>query len=200
MIALVIIGVMAVTIVPALSVVLSDHRQNAAMMDALRLARKARNLAISSGVAHLIRYQSAGARGLGTIGLFAGMNSRCAQTPWAIAFAGSVPLRQGPIDTLDMSYYNPTALGAPPSLQDSGRFVIRLLMQTDSGAGPVTANEVQICYQPNQETYLRLATGAPMLRQMLTAQLLVMRTYESQTEGRDRKIMFPAGTTPWIDR
>jgi prepilin-type N-terminal cleavage/methylation domain-containing protein len=199
MIALVIIGVMAMAIAPSLTGALSDNRQNAAMMDVVRLTRKARSLAMSSGVAHLVRFQSAGAGGLGTIELFEGMNNRCTQTPWATAFAASSELGQGALETLDMSYFNPTASGTTPRLTDTGRYVIRVF--AEAGSPIATVSELQICYQPNGESYSRLASSSPLVRQMSTAVLVIRRTLDALTnmQGRDRQVMLPAGAMPWIN-
>jgi prepilin-type N-terminal cleavage/methylation domain-containing protein len=58
LISLVIIGIISAAVAPSLSEVLSDNRQVAATQNIVRLARRARSLALASGLAHLLRYQA----------------------------------------------------------------------------------------------------------------------------------------------
>lgn len=211
LIALIIMGIMAATIAPSLSEVLADNRQGAAAQDLVRLSRRARSLALGSGVAHLLRFQEASSNNLGAIELYAGMNGRCLQTPWATAFAATVafPLPADPgaagrlraMEVFDMAYYNPTGDGSRPAAADSGRQVttLRASVGADASDRPV----IWICYQPNGDSYTMIVSPADplqLLRQFSKASVLftlarTVRTSSVVPHGLDRKVIFPGGGT-----
>jgi prepilin-type N-terminal cleavage/methylation domain-containing protein len=186
MIAVMIIGVMAVAAAPSFSATLADSRQRSAAVDLLRLANKARSLALASGLAHLLRIRGAGDQA-GTAMVYAGLNGRCSQTPWeTIAF---VELNgHGPIETLDMASYNPTG----------GGYVIVARALQDSTA----LDELWICYQPNGETWSRIppVTDLALKRQLATYAVVVVRRLGSSTDtiGMDRSLQLSPGASPWI--
>jgi prepilin-type N-terminal cleavage/methylation domain-containing protein len=221
MIAIVVMGVMAAAIAPSLSEVLADSRQGAAAQDLVRLSRRARALALGTGMAHLLRFQEASSGNLGAIELYAGMNGRCLQTPWAAAFAATLafpnPPDPGPagrlrqLEVFDMAYYNPKGDGSHPTAADTGRQVLTLRATID-----IDANDrplVWICYQPNGDSYTMVVTPADplqLLRQSTTGTAQVLSTRGSVLftlarvvrssggvvpHGLDRKVIFPAGGT-----
>jgi prepilin-type N-terminal cleavage/methylation domain-containing protein len=183
MIALVIIGAMAVAAAPAFSVTLADNRQRAAAVYLLRLANKARSLALASGLAHLLRLQGTTTQ-LGTAMLYGGMNGHCSQTPWGTAF--QVLDGHGPIESFDMAAYNPTGAGYAISARPSH--------------GDTLLDELWICYQPNGETWSRVlpSTDAVIRRQLASYQVTVSRRIGSAKSGPDRTLRFSPGASPWI--
>jgi hypothetical protein len=184
MIALVIIGAMAVAAAPAFSTTLADNRQRSAAVDLLRLGNKARSLALASGLAHLLRIQGTTAQ-LGTAMLYAGYNGRCAQTQWeTIAFKELNG--HGPIESFDMAWYNPTGAGFEISARPSH--------------GETLLDELWICYQPNGETWSRVPpiTDLVIKRQLASYQVVVSRRVGSVKSGIDRVLQFSPGASPWI--
>jgi prepilin-type N-terminal cleavage/methylation domain-containing protein len=222
MIALVIMGVMAAAIAPSLSEVLADSREGAASQDLVRLSRRARAMALSTGMAHLLRFQEASKysdqtlNSLGSIELYAGMNGRCTQTPWTTAFAATLafpsPADPGPagrlraIEIFEMAYYNVTGDGERPTAADTGRQVITL--RATVGAGTDDKPIVWICYQPNGDSYTMVDSPADPLKLFRQSTLdepqhvrgsvvftirRAVRTGSVVPHGTDRKVIFPAG-------
>jgi prepilin-type N-terminal cleavage/methylation domain-containing protein len=189
MVAVAIIGMMAVAAAPAFSTTLADNRQRSAMVDLLRLANKARALALASGSAHLLRIRTANNQ-VGTAALYAGLNGRCLQTPWeTVAFVTANG--HGPIESFDMAAYNPIGAG----------YVIAARAYRDDD-DPV--NELWICYQPNGETWSRVPpiTDPVIKRQLATYKVVVSRRVGSDSEsegiGIDRMLQFSPGASPWM--
>src|SRR5690349_2448534 len=120
MIVLVIIGIMAMTVAPSLSEVLTSNRQSSAAMDLVRFGRRVRSRAVSSGAAQLARFVKRDSNGLGRVELFTGINNKCMQTPWADAIAAGAVRSQ----SFDMTDYN---TGEDPKVDDEGRAVIELM-------------------------------------------------------------------------
>jgi prepilin-type N-terminal cleavage/methylation domain-containing protein len=196
LISLAVIGIMSAAIAPSIAEVVADNRQVSAAVDLVRLSRKARARTVATGNAHLLRYV-VGQNGLGWVDLYAGMNNKCVQTPWAQAFAAACPLPPAvgsplcPIETLDMRYYNPKT-GSDPTVDDTGRQVVWATALVN--ANPVT--EVQICYQPDGEVYTAVPP-ATLARQPATSPVLfrVLRAVNGNPHGTTREIVFPAGGT-----
>jgi prepilin-type N-terminal cleavage/methylation domain-containing protein len=186
MIVVVIIGVMAVAAAPTFSATLADNRQRGAAVDLLRLALKARSLALASGSAYLLRIQGKAAE-VGTAKLYAGMNGRCSQTAWdTVAFVEADG--HGPIESLDLAAYNPAGAGA--------------VISARAMRGDKPMDELWICYQPNGETWSRgpLATDPVLKRQLVSYSVVVARRVGSSTdsEGIDRVLQLTPGVSPWI--
>jgi prepilin-type N-terminal cleavage/methylation domain-containing protein len=198
MIALVIIGIMAATVAPALSEVLADNRQTSAAMDVVRTARQARAQAISTGLAHLLRYRNsndkAGAFGLGTIAMYVGLNSKCRQTPWGQAFAPAVNSNQGPVHILHMREYNPTDGDTDPQAGDDNRHVITAVSQLRDDTTAALAQTL-ICYQPNGEIYTGAAYVNPssLVPQVDPVLITIGRTFNGVRRGQNRQVLFPVG-------
>lgn len=190
LISLTIIGIMSAAIAPSIGEMVADNRQASAAIDIVRLARKARALTISSGNAHLLRYQ-VGPGQLGMIELFAGMNNKCLQTPWAQAFNALAGSRLRALETIDMSFYNPKT-GSIPTVDDTGRQVIWATALVNATA----VNQVQICYQPDGEVYTAVPP-ATLARQQVALPVLfrVFRSVNGVSHGQIREIIFPAGGT-----
>jgi prepilin-type N-terminal cleavage/methylation domain-containing protein len=188
LISLTIIGIMSAAIAPSIGEMVADNRQASAAIDIVRIARKARALTISSGNAHLLRYQ-VGPGGLGMIELFSGMNNKCLQTPWAQAFTAPVGSRLRALETIDMAYYNPKT-GSAPTVDDTGRQVVWVTGFVNAAA----VNQVQICYQPDGDVYTAVPP-ATLARQQSASPLLfrVFRAVNGSSRGTVREIVFPAG-------
>jgi prepilin-type N-terminal cleavage/methylation domain-containing protein len=204
LIALVIIGIMAIAAAPSLSEVLSDNRQVAAAMDVLRIARVARSIAAGSGVAQLLRFENAGnngSSGLGKIELFAGMNAKCRQTPWPQAFQVVSGTPRGRSEVLDLVVYNPSdwdpldGSGTHPAATDTGRQVIQVLASSVAAGGTTTRTAVQICYQPNGETFASYVadTSVALAAQADDILLTVRRSVNGVQHGQNRVVLFRPG-------
>jgi prepilin-type N-terminal cleavage/methylation domain-containing protein len=191
MIVLVIIGIMVMTVGPSLQQVVGDQRQGSASSELIRIARRARGMALESGTAIMLWYREAepASSNLGHIGLYVGMNSRCQQTPWdqAIAMPGQ------PVDTYDMTAFNPTNGATQPAASDAGRQVITLRVRTVDGVGNATdRSALRICFQPSGDVYTTPAnTSTQLVKQRDRAQFSIQRTIDGVTYGRTRQVLFP---------
>lgn len=190
MLALVIIGIMAMTIAPSLQQVLGDNRQSTAAGDLVRIGRAARSAAIDSGAAHMLWFREAepAASNLGRLELYAGMNSKCQQTPWnqATAMAGQ------PLVVFDMTDYNPTNGSTQPRASDMGRQVITLRAVTINGANATARTDIRICFQPNGDVYTTATNGSTQfVMQRDRVRFSIARTIGGQPYGRTRQVLFP---------
>jgi prepilin-type N-terminal cleavage/methylation domain-containing protein len=210
LIVVVIIGIMAAAVMPTIGDMRSDARQGSAAHDIVRMGRRARALTMETGVAHLLRFQrgndARGSFGLGRFELFAGMTNRCRQTPWELALDPNAaePLgiaaarREGP-NVLDMVSFNPTDGATSPTDSDtSGRVVIRVRAFGWTPEDNVTADRpaVQICYQPNGQTYTLFAGqpgGIGLRPQMDLVTFTIERRVGGGTRGVTREVVFPVG-------
>jgi prepilin-type N-terminal cleavage/methylation domain-containing protein len=190
LVSLAIIGVISASIAPSIGEMVADNRQASATIDMVRISRKARALTIATGNAHLLRYQ-VGPGGLGFVELFAGMNNKCMQTPWAQAFTAPTGSRLRALETIDMAYYNPKT-GSVPTVDDTGRQVIWVTANVNASV----VNEVQVCYQPDGEIYTAVPP-ATLARQQSALPVLfrVFRSVNGVPHGVSREVVFPAGGT-----
>ena len=171
MIALIIIGIMAMTVAPSLQQV---------------LGRRAPGAAIDTAAAHMLWFQESEPAGsnLGRIALYAGMNSKCQQTPWAQAtgMAGQ------PLAVFDMTDFNPTNGTTQPRSNDAGRQVITL-----RATMAAARTDLRICFQPNGDVY---TTAADNTTQLITQRdrvlFAIARTIDGVSYGRTRTVLFPA--------
>lgn len=190
MIVIVIVGIMVMTVAPSLQQLLGDNRQSNAAADLVRIGRLARASAISTGAAHMLRFTESGPAGsnLGLIELYAGMNNKCQQTPWAQAIAA------GPVAVFDMTEWNPASGAAQPTAADTGRQVITLRAQTITNAGTPTARTaLRVCFQPNGDVYTTSADAATQLvMQRDRVRFSIARTITGVSYGRVRQVLFPA--------
>lgn len=197
MIVLVIVGIMAMTVAPSLSEILSGSRHASAAMDLVRFVRRARSQSIATSKAQLIRFQSAGSKKLGRIDVYSGMNNRCRQTPWTDNSAVLIPLASR-ARAFDMTDYNPSAVGVLPGLDDPDRPVIALTARTQPVVEANVLAEVWICYQPDgmvyAATFVSPPTTAPTLRvQDMGVELRLRREIENVQHGKDRLVVLPTG-------
>jgi prepilin-type N-terminal cleavage/methylation domain-containing protein len=187
MIVLVIVGIMAMTVAPSLSEVLSNNRHASAAMDLVRFARRARSQSIATSKAQLVRYESTGSNKLGRLDVFTGINNRCRQTPWADAITRGSNRAMA----FDMVDYNPTAPGYTATLDDTGRQVIALIA---TNPGSTTAlDEVRFCYQPDGLVFAAYIAGDPLRVQTLGVEFRLRRTIDRVKHGADRVVVFPVG-------
>jgi prepilin-type N-terminal cleavage/methylation domain-containing protein len=200
MISLVIIGIMAMAVAPSLTELLADNRQNSAAWDIVRLARRARGMATARGVAHLLLIRNTpnadGANGLGAILVYAGMNNKCAQTPWGPIF--TAPNAFNPVERFTMFPYNPARDDAPANVNDIDRQVIHFEVRIGGNENDAAHTAgVQICYQPNGEIYSSLssAAGGTLLPQGAPVLLSVRRKMDTRQLGvaGGRQVLFPTG-------
>jgi len=190
MLVLVIIGIMAMTVAPSLQQVLGDNRQTTAAGELLRIGRRARAAAISSGAAHMLWFREAepANSNLGRIELYAGMNSKCQQTPWAQALV----MPGQPIAVYDMTDFNPTNGSTQPRSNDVGRQVITLRAATVNGANATARAAIRICFQPNGGVYTTATDASTQLvTQLDRVRFSIARTIDGQAYGRVRSVLFP---------
>jgi len=198
MIALVIMAIMVATIAPALSEVLADNRQASAAFDIVRVARRARERAISTGVAHLLRIRTSGTgshNALGTIAVYAGMNGRCMQTRWDVTFTPTGGAL-GPHETFDMIEYNPTNSPSTAARTDRDRPVIYFETRFNIETGSPHTAGVQVCYQPNGEIFVAATSTASATALAVQAQPLLItvgRHFNDTSRGVARQVLFPLG-------
>jgi len=189
MIVLVVIGVMIMTVAPSLTQVLADNRQSSAAADMVRIAARARAAAVSSGVAHMLRFRETEPAGsnLGLVELYAGMNNRCAQTPWDQVLPPAPMMT--PVGVLDMTEYNP-GNGTQTTTTNGGQVVT--LRAND---GIADRAELRICYQPNGAAFTALADG--VLSPQANAVLFTLaRTHNGVPYGRNRRVVLPVAGSP----
>ena len=201
MIAIVIIGIMVMTVAPSLQQVLGDNRQVAAAGELVRFGRMARSRAIDLGVAHMLRYRQAqpGTTNLGMIQLYIGMNSKCLQSNWAQAMTPGMAGQ--PVAVYDMTEWNPTDGVTQPQADDQGRQVIPLRAATiHPGTGTATDRTLlRICFQPNGEVYTTVSdatdfandTNAPLAVQRDRARFTIARSISGAAYGVPRFVLFP---------
>jgi prepilin-type N-terminal cleavage/methylation domain-containing protein len=196
MIALVIIGIMAASVAPAISEVIADHRQSAAAAGLIRMSLTAQSRATATGVAQVLRVQpsAASSGGLGSVELHMGMKRRCLQTPWDISIIGGSAL--DPYDVLEMAEYNPTSSGSTPGVSDAGRQVITLRPDSDNPHNAASSTDFWICYQPNGVTFVQNKSGGSSMQEQLgPLTFVVARTVDGEQHGVNREVLFPVGAT-----
>lgn len=210
MVVVAVVGVIAAAIMPALAEVRWDSRQSGAAHDIVRMGRRARAMTMETGVAHLLRFQrgndAGGSFGLGRFELIRGMTNRCQQTPWGQAFIeanglGIPATRREGADLLDMISFNPTSVDPPvvPTATDENEGH-QVILVTARGGTPIASQEaVQICYQPNGQTYelfsaTETGTGGVRLRpQLAPITFTVTRRLSGGVRGVSRQVVFPIG-------
>jgi len=192
LIALVIIGAMAMAVAPSLSEVLSDNRQHGAAMEVLKIARHARAQSLLTGTAHMLRFRNqndaVGSFGLGRIDLIVSMNNKCAENQTRFV---QVPR------WADMGEFNVSS--AMPTRADVNRQVIfleaRLANPTAVAAvaeASVPVTDLRICYQPNGETFSGVG-GVPFGPQVQHVLFTVRREINGSERGVSRQILLPVG-------
>jgi Tfp pilus assembly protein FimT len=198
LVALVIIGIMVMTVAPSLQQLLGDNRQVTAAGDLVRIGRLARSRAIDLGVAHMLRFRQAepANSNLGLIEMYVGMNNKCLQTNWqaAMGMAGQ------PVAVYDMTEWNPTNGTLQPRANDVGRQVITLRVSTVAADATETARTLlRLCFQPNGDVYTTSAdafdvandTNAPLVTQRDRARFTIARTIDGVAYGVPRRVLFP---------
>jgi prepilin-type N-terminal cleavage/methylation domain-containing protein len=193
MIALVIIGIMVMTVAPSLQQVLGDQRQTSAAGELVRIGRRARAASIESGAAHLLRFDASepAESELGRIELYVGMNSKCLQTDWEQA----MDMGDQPIAVFDMTEFNPTDGSTQPEASDSGRQVITLRAQTINGNTATDRSIIFICFQPNGDVYVTPADDSDadeLVMQRDRVRFSIARTIDGVSYGTVRRVLFPA--------
>lgn len=188
LIVVVIVGIMAMTVAPSLSEVLSGNRQASAAMDLIKFARATRSAAVSSGAAQLMVFGPSGSNNLGVINRYIGMTNRCLQSRWDIAM-GSDP-GQGAKRALgfDMAAYNP---GYKPSDDDKTQQVIKMSAAVLGGDAIQTV--LWLCYQPDGQVYAMFDAGTVLQIQNVDFEFTISRSIYGEKHGVDRRVLFPAG-------
>lgn len=82
MVVITIIGIVAALAAPGVGKGMRERRKIRAAHEVVRTFQAARQLAIASGAAHMVRYNAAGAGGRGTFEVYRGTTNRCNTSPW----------------------------------------------------------------------------------------------------------------------
>jgi prepilin-type N-terminal cleavage/methylation domain-containing protein len=193
LISLVVIGIMAATIAPSLTELLADNRSASAAMEVVRVARHARAQARATGLAQLVLFSNddaTGSLGLGTLRTYAGMNTKCRQTPWQATITPAANTGLGPSHVFDMADFNPRDGVARPDKDDMGRHVIVLRARVNTEAAALE-DQYAVCYQPNGEVF----AGDPLPLEPQTQPILfeIRRTIDGTDRGRLRQVVLPVG-------
>jgi hypothetical protein len=131
---------------------------------------------------------------LGSVIAYEGMGVYCDKVDWAQAMAR--PTKAGA--RFFLTQVNPQVFGDDVVTTTTGRYVISL--RADVAGTAVAA--VQVCYQPNGETYLRVPAAGPavpMTRQTQTVTLTIARRLDGALRGTTRQILLGPGEQPWVN-
>jgi prepilin-type N-terminal cleavage/methylation domain-containing protein len=188
MIAVVIIGVMAAAIAPALGEAMASRRHSAAPYRLIHAARLAQARAKDTGVAHLLRVQAANTE-LGRFEVYMGLTSSCPLTPWTNAVGTHTP------ELVErMEEFNPKGDGEG-AFGDPGRHVI-FVRATDVDENPYT--DVWICNEPSGRTFTADNTATALVEHTTTYEFEFRRTVDGVARGVRRRVVFPPGAAPRI--
>jgi prepilin-type N-terminal cleavage/methylation domain-containing protein len=189
LIVIVIVGIMAMTVAPSLSEILSGNRHANAAMDLIKFARATRSSAVSSGAAQLMRYVVAGSNNLGAIERYVGLTNRCLQSRWDIAMGGDAGQGAKRALGFDMAAYNP---GYKPSADDKGQQIIKMTAKSLGNTPKDIATELWLCYQPDGQVYAMYDSGNLQV-QNIDVEFTISRSIQGEKHGVDRKVLFPSG-------
>jgi prepilin-type N-terminal cleavage/methylation domain-containing protein len=189
MLALAIIGIMAMAIAPAMSEVLANRRQGAAPHRLINAARVAQARTKETGAAHMLRVLAPN-DALGRFEVWMGMTSSCVLTPWPFTAAFGPELAE------DMAEFNPTGAvnGDAPTTGDEGRQIITLRGRQLGGAGDL--DEIQICYEPNGRTFTADSNALALVPHAVAYELTFRRAIDGVARGVPRQVLFPPGAAP----
>jgi type II secretory pathway pseudopilin PulG len=185
MVVVTIIGILAASVLPAMTEMMANTRQQSAATDSLLLARKARREALMSKYAYsLVIVPDLNPPAVQVATGPTGYCNRSSSTSFGVDFNTGVQLPAGwqsAVGGLTLGRYN---LGAH--------------VMTLAPAMPMTrfVTYLAICYMPNGETYASIDRNALPTPQTSTAVLFVQRQLQRALRGVDRQIAFPPGGTP----
>lgn len=174
MIVVMIVGLVAAAIMPAMNGMMADNRQSSAANELLRVVRRARADAFATGLAHRVTIDPGGDGGFGSVDVEVAMRSSCLRSPqWLVS---------------------PGRMRIGNDFNNGGDNSHLLDINVRQGAGTDLTSAIGICYQPNGETWLRI--GNETARQSAPLLLLVRRTVGVTQQGLERQIVVPVGGTP----
>jgi prepilin-type N-terminal cleavage/methylation domain-containing protein len=106
MIVVAIIGILAALAAPGIGRGMRERNKNRAAFDVVRSFQAARQAAIASGTAHLLRFDGTNSASRGTFEVFRGTTNRCNTTDWVTVVAAGCDgnlrcLRNASFDPLD---------------------------------------------------------------------------------------------------
>jgi len=131
MIVVAIVAVVVGLALPTMSQQLADEKTNQIALDIVASARLARSSATAYGRAHLMRWDSTGGSGLGTIEIYRGINNGCNTNNW------------GPITSPGCTGNANCIEAVHPTEYQTGNSTYQL---TETGAINVAGD---ICFEPN---------------------------------------------------
>lgn len=194
------LGVMALLVVPGVSLYRSNTRAREAAYTILRVARQAQAMAFRDGVAWYLRYDAAAANGHGALFRYRGMNNRCDRVDWAqaIGSGGASPADgHGNFgEYADMLDYNRNS--ASPSASDVNRHIIKADVYI--GGSATATPVVNICYEPSGRVLssTTTATAGPFALQQARIMFEVALRRNGSNRGIPRRVVFPPGAPPMI--
>jgi prepilin-type N-terminal cleavage/methylation domain-containing protein len=165
-----IIAIATAIAVPSMRATLAEQRASQAAVTIVRMGRQARNAALGSGRAQLIRISVAA----NSVTLVPGNVSGCNQNDWA-----AIPTVEAALNLDTDQYYN------------RGDETIELAAAANA--------EMEICYQPNGVVMARAIGGGRFVDQNIVGGglvYLVERHQAGATTGVARQVLFPLGAAP----
>ncbi len=179
MIVIVIIGISAAMLAPAMTQSMAISRTNRCQYDAARLFRSARANAIGTGRAHLIHATTTA--GDYRLEVYIGDSSSCQRSGWgAIVVPATVP-----VDRMLETVYT------------AGNHGVRLGYGTPVGF----ARPLQVCFEPQGDRYERPGTVGVFTRGAGTLTFNIDRTDNGSIVGDpQRQIILPQFGTPRVQR
>lgn len=183
MIVIVIVGISAALLAPAMTRSMAINRVNRCQYDAARMFRAARANAIGTGRAHLVNVTNT--PGDFRLDVYMGDSSSCARSQWSGANAIVDPLTT-PVDHLYETEYTTPGHG------------VRLAFQAPVGGG---ARPQQICFEPQGDRYHRPGTVGVFTRGGATLTFTIVRLENGADSGDpERRIILPQYGTPRVHR
>ena len=182
MVVIVLIGIMATMMAPAVTDALADRNTNQAAIDMVRLVRRARAETIGYGRAHVLSFVNDS--GVGTALLFRGVTTNCNQNNWDAILAADCSSAMC-VDSVDM---------AADEYEIGDNTVSLTSNFGDSG---------QLCFQPNGATLWRAAAGSRFSETLPAGEAIqfsLQRAFDDELVGVARTIVLPPGGDPRIMR
>ncbi|MEM9190036.1 MAG: hypothetical protein AAGF12_12710, partial [Myxococcota bacterium] len=168
---------------PAISDAMAIRRAGEAPVDVITMARRARAEAVSTGRAHLVRFTTADD---GTFEAYRAVNNSCRGTDWAVITAA------GACGTAASMCIQRIAMSEGVYDMDSTDILV-----TSTGGQAL----VDICYQPNGETWWRTTAGGTFVNTNPGGGGFVFqfqRRDDGVAVGVTRRASFPIGADPRV--
>ncbi|MFO0715042.1 MAG: hypothetical protein U0353_34710 [Sandaracinus sp.] len=179
MIVVVIVGISAALVAPAMMRAMAINRTNRCQYDAARMFRSARASAIGTGRAHLVHMTPTS--GDVRLDVYIGDSSSCARSGWTQIVGGAM----APVDRLWETDYTAGGHGVGLTFRNVG-------------GGPAPQ---QVCFEPQGDRLTRTGTTGQFTRAATTVLFVITRLENgSNTGDPERQILLPQFGTPRVLR